>query len=70
MARHRFGMTPLHLAVSAYVPDPATIAGLLDAGANPSAEDGNGRTPWNYAKGDADLVGTGVYERMRVLVGE
>jgi ankyrin repeat protein len=52
--RNSYGWTPLHFA--AYQADPATCRVLLDAGADPRADDGTGKTPlaWAREAGKAD----------------
>ena len=55
--------TPLHWAAE-YNENPAVIATLLDAGADPKARDLDGKTPWDYAKGREPLKGSDAYYRL------
>ena len=53
-------MTPLHLASeSTYNPEIITI--LLDAGADGTAVNSDGQTPFDLAKDNEALVGTDAY---------
>jgi len=62
-ARDEDGYTPLHLAVR-WSDNPGVLILLLDTGADASAEDENGKTPWDYAKGRDGLKGTDAYWRL------
>lgn len=63
-ARDKFKQTPLH-AAARESRTPAVAAALLDAGANPGARNKSGKTPLDYAKENAALRGTKVYERLK-----
>ena len=62
--RDKFKQTPLHTAARESR-TPAVVAALLDAGANPGARNKSGKTPLDYAKENAALRGTQVYERLK-----
>lgn len=51
---------PVHLAVG-YNDNPAIVGALLDAGADATARDNRGSTPWDYAQDDKALKGTAAY---------
>ena len=57
------GYTPLHWAVR-FSDDPAVITTLLDAGAEATAQDLSGNTPWDYAKDREELQGSDAYRRL------
>ncbi len=57
------GFSPLHAAARG-TDDPAVIEALLEAGADASAQDGKGMTPWHYARDNPALKGTKVYWRL------
>ena len=59
-ARNAAQATPLHFAASESEA-PAVVQVLLDAGADPAARDGQGKSPWDYAKANPALKGTEVY---------
>ncbi len=62
----KFGLTPLHVA-AAWSKTPGIVAALLDAGADTRAKDKTGKTgktPWDYAKRNAAIKGTDVYQRL------
>ena len=63
-ARDKFKQTPLHTAARESR-TPAVVAALLDAGADPAARNKSGKTPFDYAKENAALRGTKVYERLK-----
>lgn len=56
------GWTPLHLAAASEHPDVVTA--LLDAGADPSKLDDNGKTPWDYVRVNPVFKDTGAYWRL------
>ena len=62
--RDKFKQTPLH-AAARESRTPAVVEALLDAGANPGARNKSGKTPFDYAKENAALRGTKVYERLK-----
>ena len=55
--------TPLHLAVR-FNNNPAIIEVLLDAGADATARDLSGNTPWDYARDREGLKGSDAYRRL------
>ena len=57
------GFSPLHAAARG-TDDPDVIEALLEAGADASAQDGEGMTPWHYARDNLVLKGTKVYWRL------
>ena len=57
------GYTPLHWAVR-FSDDPAVITTLLDAGAEATAQDLSGNTPWDYAKDREELESSDAYRRL------
>ena len=57
------GYTPLHWAVR-FSDNPAVITTLLDAGAEATAQDLSGNTPWDYAKDREELQGSDAYRRL------
>ncbi|MCY4355607.1 MAG: hypothetical protein OXC09_12695 [Truepera sp.] len=54
------GYTPLHWAVW-FSDDPAAIEALLDAGADATARDLSGNTPWDYTQDNEALRDTDAY---------
>lgn len=62
-ARDRLDRTPLMMA-AAYNPDPAVVALLLEAGANPFLKDKEGRQAFDYGTGNARLRGTAPYWKL------
>ena len=62
-ARGEGEATPLHFAASRSA-NPAVVEALLDAGADASATDSQGRVPWEHARENAALKGTDVYWRL------
>ena len=62
-SRNRRNSTPLHLAVR--FNEPAVIEALLDAGADATARDAEGKTPWDYAQENEALRGTDAWWRLR-----
>ena len=54
------GHSPLHHAAR-FANNPAVIEALLSAGADASARDPNGKTPWDYAQENEALRGTDAY---------
>ena len=69
MAQNARAQTPLHYAADLIwfrdVDDPGSaIDALLDAGADPSAEDEDSKTPWDLAKENDGLRGSDAYWRM------
>lgn len=58
------GMTPLHIAVASE--RPTYVESLLDAGADGSLQDNEGRTPFDMVHEDteSELLGTEVYTRL------
>ncbi len=62
-ARNETEATPLHIAASKSEV-PAVVQVLLDAGADPAARDGQGKSPWDRAKANPALKGTEVYWRL------
>ena len=52
------------MAVALHGGNPAVIAALLEADADPSARDGDGKSPFDYAKENAALKGNEVYWRL------
>ena len=58
-----YNWTALHLAAS-YNDDPAIITALLDAGADATARDLRGNTPWDYASDREELQDSDVYQRL------
>ena len=61
--RNENGYTLLHLAAR-YNENPLVIAALLEAGADPTAEDAAGKKPWDHAKGREPLKGSDAYWRL------
>ena len=59
-ARGEDGMTPLHWA-AAENSNPSVIKALIEGGADPSARDDAGFTPFDYAKDNDALKGTDAY---------
>jgi len=57
------GHTPLHLAARGSN-NPAVIEVLLEAGADATARDLSGNTPWDYARDREELKGSDVYSRL------
>ena len=57
------GRTPLHWAVT-YDADLRIIEALVDAGADASARDDEGNTPWDYAQDNEVLRGTDAWWRL------
>ncbi len=57
------GFSPLHAAARG-TDDPAVVEALLEAGADASAQDGEGKTPWHYAQDNLALKGTKIYWRL------
>ena len=57
------GYTPLHWVVW-FSDDSAVIEALLDAGADATAQDIDGNTPWDYAKYREVLQGSDAYQRL------
>ena len=55
--------TPLHRAAQCNK-NPAVIAVLLDAGADPKARNAAGKTPWDYAKDNEALKSSAAYWRL------
>ena len=55
--------TPLHRAAQCNK-NPAVIAVLLDAGADPKARNAHGKTPWDYAKDNEALKSSAAYWRL------
>jgi len=47
MIKDNAGMSPLHLAARDGHPDAIPV--LLEAGADTTLQDSEGKTPWNYA---------------------
>lgn len=62
-ARTGRGYTPLHLAAAVGY-DPAIIEVLLGHGADASARDEEGNTPWDYVQDNEALKGTDAYWRL------
>lgn len=56
--------TPLHVAARRNG-DPAVIEALIDGGADPAVPDKEGRIPFDYAKDNERLRGTGAYRRLQ-----
>ncbi len=71
--RDEYGNTPLHLAAHYTDADDSSLhAGdaleaLLDAGANPMARNAAGQTPWDLARANEALRGSGGYWRLNEL---
>ena len=59
------GRTPLHL-VALFNPHAAAIDAVLDAGANPDAEDAYGMTAFDYAQRRPELIVSPSYDRLRL----
>ena len=59
----RGGWTPLHLAAW-FSNTPSVLDALLAVGADPTAMDKAGKTPWDYAAQNAALKDTGPYRRL------
>ena len=62
------GYTPLHWAVW-FSDDTASVEALLDAGADATAQDIDGNTPWDYAKYRGELQGSDAYQRLSEAQG-
>ena len=58
-ARNELGRTPLHIAAAFGTPE--NIAALLEAGADGTAEDDQGETPWDWAQDNESIQGTTAY---------
>ena len=58
------GFSPLHHAAQR-TDNPAVIVVLLEAGADASARDSEGKTAWDYAQGNEALRGTDAWWRLR-----
>lgn len=65
-ARDANGATRLHAAAQ-HSASPAVVLALLDAGADPAARDGAGKTPWDYAKANPGLKDAGLQERLAAV---
>ncbi|MCY4488482.1 MAG: ankyrin repeat domain-containing protein [Deltaproteobacteria bacterium] len=59
----RGGWTPLHLAAW-FSKTPSVVEALLAVGADPTAKDKVGKTPWDYATQNATLKDTAPYRRL------
>ena len=62
-ARDASGMTPLHFA-AAHSKAPEAVRALLDAGADASAPDSQGKAAWHHATDNPALRGTDIYWRL------
>lgn len=62
--RDLLGETPLHEA-AAYTTTSTIITALLKAGADPSAKNKDGKTPWDYAKENESLEETDAYWQLK-----
>ena len=62
-ARTEHGVTSLHRAAKLNE-SSAPIIALLDAGANPKAQDKDGKTPFDLAKDNEALKGSEAYWRL------
>ena len=59
-----YSWTPLHYAAR-FSRNPAVIETLLEAGADASARDNEGKIPWDYAQENEALRGTDAWWRLR-----
>ena len=62
-ARNLDGSTPLHLAAKGGTAE--VVMPLLAAGASPGARDNDGKQPFEYARDNEELQGTGLYWVLR-----
>ena len=58
-----YSWTTLHIAAR-YNGNPAIVEALLEAGAEATARDNPGKTPWDYAKDREALQGSDAYQRL------
>ena len=61
--RNLDGFTPLHLAARDGVAE--VVMTLLEAGADPGAQNKDGKQPFEYARDNEQLQGTGLYWMLR-----
>ncbi|MCY4058723.1 MAG: hypothetical protein OXG44_12045 [Gammaproteobacteria bacterium] len=54
----------MHLAADSNF-DPAIVSFLLEAGADPTAQDNEGKTPVDLAEGNRRLKGTAAYRKLK-----
>ena len=62
-AQNTYGETPLHIAAG-YSQSPEVIIALLEAGADPLAQDNYRKTPWDYIQDNFALKETDVSKRL------
>ncbi|MCY4325155.1 MAG: ankyrin repeat domain-containing protein, partial [Betaproteobacteria bacterium] len=62
------GFTPLHWAADSNL--PRIVEALLDAGADPTLADEEGKTAWDYAQDNTRLQGSDAWQRLELSAAQ